>query len=335
MIINFIKRILPFIIAEIILIIAAGIIYFVFSLNYLLFFILGIAISSLVFFVTYYINERNNLNQFRQLLDSIDCTNSNPVDISDISKFNNNLYSNEIIQFVNRVKRALKNQKKFPEDASHELKTPLTILRGELELALRESKSVDEYQKTLASALDEINRLIRILQSIMEITKAESGKIHLNFRKEDLSGILDNLVDDAKILAEEKKILVNADIQNNIKADVDDLRIHQAFLNIIENAIKYTDKNGYINIKLFEEYENIIFIIKDSGIGIPEEKQKFIFERFYQIKDNPDAKNGVGIGLSIVKWIIDKHKGIIQVNSKINQGTEFIVTIPKVQNEHK
>ncbi len=267
-------------------------------------------------------------------MNNINCNSSLSVEFSEIIDSENNIYLKEISDFIYKIKQLLKRQKNFSEDAAHELKTPLTILRGELELALRESKNVDEYQQILSSALDEVNRLIRILQSVLEITKAESGKISLTIKENNLSDILNNLVDDAKILAEEKQIKINSDIQKNLIAEVDDLRIHQALLNLIENAIKYTGRNGTIDISLYGATDSISFIIKDTGIGIPKDKQKYIFERFFQIKDNPDAKNGVGIGLSIVKWIVDNHNGSIEVNSEINKGTEFILKIPKAKQEN-
>lgn len=298
------------------------------------YFILGMFFASVIFFIFMYVNQRKNLTQIKKILKNINCNSSLSVEFSEIIDSENNIYLKEISDFIYKIKQLLKRQKNFSEDAAHELKTPLTILRGELELALRESKNVDEYQQILSSALDEVNRLIRILQSVLEITKAESGKISLTIKENNLSDILNNLVDDAKILAEEKQIKINSDIQKNLIAEVDDLRIHQALLNLIENAIKYTGRNGTIDISLYAAPDSIVFKIKDTGIGIPKDKQKYIFERFFQIKDNPDAKNGVGIGLSIVKWIVDNHNGSIEVNSEINKGTEFILKIPKAKQEN-
>lgn len=321
-----VKKHLTFLIVNI-LVFTAAILISEFVSIYLLLILLFIFII-LSNLLVYNKTENSSIKNLLKLFSKIDDKNE------DIESLNSNEIHQKIEEKCLNILNQLTKQKKFTEDVAHELKTPLTILRGELELALLANKTDKDYIMTIASALDEVIRLSKILESLMEITHAESGKLNLDFDKKDISKLLNEIVSDAYILAEPKDISIESTIVSNIIAEYDSVRMHQAILNIVDNAIKYTPKKGKVFVNLMQLNEEIHIEIKDTGLGIPEDKMNLIFDRFYRIKENIQGKvNGVGLGLSIVNWIIKEHNGKIIVDSKVNQGTSFKIIIPKVHNE--
>lgn len=283
-----------------------------------------------------FIGKRISMNdEFKNILIQLRALDLNK--IQNFSGINSKLIkSNHIVSELNscltKVSEQINKQKRFTEDVSHELKTPLTIMRGELELALLANKTDQDYIVTIASALDEIIRLSKILESLLDLTHAESGELNLEFEKKDITKLLTEIVADAKILATKKSITVLSNIDQPILLYYDSVRMHQALLNLIDNAIKYSDDNDVIGINVYDEADQVVIKISDTGKGIPKDKIDLIFDRFYRIDKHKNKKNGVGLGLSIVNWIIKKHNGSISVNSVVNNGTEFTITLPKEQN---
>lgn len=230
---------------------------------------------------------------------------------------------------ISRLEKSFAQIKRFTSDASHELKTPLTILRGELELALRSDKSKEQYEDVLISALDEVVRLTNVVETLLELSKAEAGQINMNFEKTNLSRLIQEIAEDAEILAESKDIKVTKNIEDNIFVYIDSARIHQAALNIIDNAIKYTPQGGEIKIELTKNQNYTMLSVSDTGVGIPEDELKHIFDRFYRVdKARSSTTHGAGLGLSIVKWIVDAHNGFIDVKSDLNKGSKFVINLP-------
>lgn len=235
-------------------------------------------------------------------------------------------------RMIERLETAFKQVKRFTSDASHELKTPLTILRGELEVALKSQKSQKQYQIVIASALEEVLRLSNVVTSLLDLSRADSGQVKMTFRYENLSRLISDLAEDTEILADKKNIEVTDAIERNVYVEFDSDRMHQAVLNIIDNAIKYTPKNGKIKLSLFKFARAVEFHIEDSGMGISPEKSQYIFDRFYRVDEARSSEiHGTGLGLSIVKLIIDAHNGNIAVSSKLNEGSIFKITLPIYQ----
>ncbi len=238
--------------------------------------------------------------------------------------------SSTIITFTEKIRVAFQKSQDFAYDASHELKTPLTILRGELELALNNSKSVEEYQAVIASCLDEILRLNNLVENILEISRAEHGKVRLMTSRTNITEFVEDIVEDIEIIADSKSISVTNDLAKGIVATLDRDRMHQALLNILENAVKYTPENGKIFVKLWGENGQFNISVEDTGFGIPEAQIPLIFERFFRA-DLPNGIHtvGTGLGLSISKWIIEAHNGLILVESAQDLGTKFTITLPR------
>ena len=153
----------------------------------------------------------------------------------------------------------------------------------------------------------------------------------MNFKKDNFSALIEEIADDCEILGEEKNILINTKIEKNIQLTFDADRMHQAILNIIDNAIKYTNPKGMVSIELTRNASNAVLKVIDTGIGISLENIEKIFERFFRTDDvKIKSISGLGLGLTMVKWIIDAHNGEIVVQSKVGEGTAFIISIPIV-----
>jgi heavy metal sensor kinase len=230
---------------------------------------------------------------------------------------------------IERLENSFIQIRQFTSDASHELKTPLTILRGELEIALHSQKTTEEYEGVLVSALEEVQRLSNVVETLLELSRADTGQVRLSIEEDDLSKLLNDIVEDSIILAESKNIKVHSDIEQNLIIDFDSARIHQAVLNVVDNAIKYSPNGGKISIELKKGKILSEIIVTDNGIGMEEEELNHIFDRFYRIdKARSSDVQGFGLGLSIVHWIVEAHRGKIDIKSKINEGTVFTIILP-------
>jgi heavy metal sensor kinase len=230
---------------------------------------------------------------------------------------------------IERLENSFIQIRQFTSDASHELKTPLTILRGELEIALHSQKTTEEYEGVLVSALEEVERLSNVVETLLELSRAETGQVRLNIDEGDLSKLLNDIVEDSVILAESKNIKISSDIEQELIIDFDSARIHQAVLNVVDNAIKYTPAGREISIELKKGKILSEIIVTDNGMGMEEAELNHIFDRFYRIdKARSSDIQGFGLGLSIVHWIVEAHRGRIEIKSKLNEGTVFKILLP-------
>jgi heavy metal sensor kinase len=234
-------------------------------------------------------------------------------------------------KLLDRLENSLDQIRRFSSDVSHEMRTPLTILQGELEIALNNQQTPEDYEYVLTSALEEVHRISHLVGSLLELSRADTGQLIIRPEKMNLSNILSEISEDAEIMAEEKGIASNRNIERNIFAEIDADTISRALHNIIDNAIKYTPNGGNISISLSRVKSRARICIADDGIGIAEDDVKFIFDRLYKVdKSRAYHPSSAGLGLSIVKWIIDAHNGSIIVNSKLDKGTEFVIELPAI-----
>lgn len=249
-------------------------------------------------------------------------------------------------EMISRLDQSFRQIKQFTTDASHELKTPLTILKGEVEVTLRKKRMVNEYEQILRSNLEEVNRMSKIVDDLLWLSKADIGEIRLKKEDINLTEILNELVNQMSILAQPKNIRIETlNHQEDIHIWGDVLRIRELFLNLIDNGIKYTEEGGSVKISFekdawvhdknqtdLEEGKSVKFIkvsVSDSGIGIAKEDQERIFNRFFRVdKARSRGQGGSGLGLSICKWIVEAHQGKIKVESEIGKGSSFIVKLP-------
>jgi heavy metal sensor kinase len=249
-------------------------------------------------------------------------------------------------EMISRLDQSFRQIKQFSSDASHELKTPLTILKGEIEVLLRKERTSQEYQQTLKSNLEEINRMSQIVEDLLLLSKADIGEVRLIKEDINLTEILNEVVAQMDRLAKSKGLsLFMSNHLQDIHILGDALRIRELFINLIENGIKYTEQGGSIHIILQKENgpsmgipsgwgggekgEFVKIIVSDTGIGIAKNDQERIFSRFFRVdKARSREEGGSGLGLSICKWIVEAHQGEIIVESELGKGSSFIVKLP-------
>jgi two-component system, OmpR family, sensor kinase len=248
-------------------------------------------------------------------------------------------------QMISRLQAAFERQKQFTSDASHEMRTPLAVMRGDIEIALRRERSADEYKRVLTSNLEEIVRLSRLVEDLLMLARADYGQLELRHEPVDLNRLCQQMVEYISPLAQQKgqDILyyqlngrapepVTVD-SGEIKISGDMQRIKQLLLNLLDNAIKYTDFGGKVSLELKTEGKCAVITIADTGRGIPPEDLPHIFERFFRRSKTTSDRSatGFGLGLSIVKWIVDSHSGKITAQSEVGRGTTFTVKFPLLQ----
>ncbi|MEW6488691.1 MAG: heavy metal sensor histidine kinase [Thermodesulfobacteriota bacterium] len=231
---------------------------------------------------------------------------------------------------LSRLEDAFRRVREFTADASHELRTPLTVLRGEAEVALRKPRSPEEYQAVLASSLEEAHRMGRIVEDLLLLAKGDLGEATVHKVPLDLAEVLGEVAAQATLLAEDKGLRFTSAGGPPAPVLADPLRLRQLFWNLLDNAVKYTPAGGRVFLSHGRTDAGWVRVtVKDTGIGIPPEDRERIFERFYRVdKHRARAQGGSGLGLSICCWIAQVHGGRIEVESKVDEGSAFIVYLP-------
>lgn len=225
-----------------------------------------------------------------------------------------------------------KEQQQFIADVSHELRTPLTVLRGSLEVALEEDRSAEEYREAIGNAILEVRHLTRISQNLLFLTRGESGHVTLSFANLDLGRFAAETVRDLSQAAADREMeLVVAAPALPVYVFADSGRLQQVLHNLIENALQYSDPGATIRVEVAAAPGEALLCVSDTGIGIPEPDLPYVFERFFRSKSSRRANpGGSGLGLSIVRWIVEAHKGRVSVESAVGKGSTFTVRLPVV-----
>jgi heavy metal sensor kinase len=230
---------------------------------------------------------------------------------------------------LTRIDQAFSTQQQLIQDISHELRTPLTALKGKQEVTLNKKRSPEEYEAVLGINLEEINKMSQLVENLLVLAQLEKKEALLKPRPVDLNRVIGQVLNNMQTLADKKNISLLFSPEGKIFLDADENQINRVFLNIIDNAIKYTGDNGKITIKAFKDKDYAEIEISDTGIGIKEEELLYIFDRFYRA-DKSRSSQGFGLGLSIAKSIVEAHKGAIQVKSELHKGTVFNIFLPIV-----
>ncbi len=229
---------------------------------------------------------------------------------------------------IARLELSFKQMKQFTADASHELKTPLTVLKGEMEIALRTEKTVEGLKEVIKSSLEEIDKMSALVKSLLNLAKLDS-RVRLPKDNIKLDGIVEERFNQTMPLAKDKGIDMVMAKKESVIIMGDKIGIGQLLFNLIYNAIKYTAKDGRIEISLEQSDNWAIIKVIDTGIGIAEEDLPYIFDRFYRVdKARTTGAGGVGLGLSICKEIAEAHGGKIEVESEAGKGSVFKVYLP-------
>lgn len=229
---------------------------------------------------------------------------------------------------IGRLEKAFNHVNDFSSHVAHELKTPLAIIRGELELALSETRDTAEYQRVLKTSLEETDRLIRIVKDLLLLARLDYNPDIYHFEKFDLTSFLREIEENIRILAMEKQIGIRMDLPAgpiHIAGDRDHLR--RLFFNLINNAVKFTPAGGQIGISLSIGDHAARIAVSDTGIGIAEKDLPRIFDKFFRVSQDSSVGFGSGLGLNIARSIAAAHKGDIIVHSRLGRGSTFTVIL--------
>jgi heavy metal sensor kinase len=234
-------------------------------------------------------------------------------------------------RMIERLEASFRQMRQFTADVSHELRTPITAVRGQLEVALLTSRSEQGLREAILAALDETERLANLVKAMLSLSQAESGQTVLHKRRQDLSALVLEVLDQFHFSAEEAGLRVVTSLPERCEAEVDRIQFDRLVSNLLSNALTHTPAGGEVRLSLQQDAAKVQLVVADTGRGIPAEHLPRIFDRFYRVPGmGSDSFKGMGLGLSFVAWIVRAHGGKIEVSSEVGRGTGFVVTLPRV-----
>jgi heavy metal sensor kinase len=228
---------------------------------------------------------------------------------------------------MQRLNLSFEQIRQFSTDVSHELRTPLTVVRGQLEVAMFTATTVAQYREAMADALEGVDRLSNIVRALLMLSQAETGQLVLQKAQLDFAELIRDQVDQYQIPAEAEGVRLSAELPETCTILADRIQIERLLSNLLSNAIKYTKSGGTVKARLIPDGDQVKFIVEDTGVGIATDHLPHIFDRFYRVP-SADPEKGLGLGLSFVAWIVKAHGGTVEVESELQKGTRFIVTLP-------
>ncbi len=228
---------------------------------------------------------------------------------------------------LSSVEAAFNREKRFSSDASHELRTPVAIIRAYTETLLKEPTLTQEQRDSLQTVLTECIRMQKIIHQLLTITRGQENQYPVCMEALRLYDVIESIAEAIQEPLKEKNMRLSFDLPADLTLQADQSLITQLLLNLTENAVKYGKTGGTILLTATQDTQNTIISVKDDGIGISPESLPYIFDRFYRADDSRN-RSGTGLGLAIAQWIVSAHHGTISVKSEVGIGTEFIVLLP-------
>jgi signal transduction histidine kinase len=232
-------------------------------------------------------------------------------------------------RMMDRLEKSFSQARQFTVDASHELKTPLTAVRGQLEVALLTARTPEQFRDAIVAAMHDVERLSRISKTLVQLARAESGQITLRRKQEDLAEITEAAVSIFEATAEEKQIRLETSISKPCMTEADRGLVEQLVYQILSNAMQFTPAGGVVKVELKRGGGEAVLSVSDTGPGIGEEHLDKIFQRFYRVRTGDSSQGGAGLGLAWAAWIAAAHGGRIEVRSAEGRGSTFLAHLPE------
>lgn len=230
---------------------------------------------------------------------------------------------------LGRLQNVFEAQRRFIADAAHELKTPLTVIMGSLEVALKKSRSAEEYREVLIGNLEQVERLISLTRNLLSMAQFAGEHPPLHLAPLTIEPLVKNLIAELTLLAEDRNIKLTLDARPVPSVLGDEVWLRHLLINLLDNAIRYTNPGGTVTVCLSKTDGPVAISVKDTGLGIASEHLPHLFERFYRTDSARAADSGgTGLGLAIVKEIAEAHGGAVRVESEVGKGSVFTVTLP-------
>jgi heavy metal sensor kinase len=229
---------------------------------------------------------------------------------------------------MERLDHSFQMIRQFSTDVSHELRTPLTAIRGQLEVALFTAKTKEQYSEAMINALEEVERLSQTVKAMLLLSQAESGQLALQKSPLDFTRLVEDIVDQFQIPAEEARIRLRAELAGPVWIHADRIQIERLVSNLLSNAVKYTPAGGHVAARVSQSESAVVLEVRDTGDGISPDHLPHVFDRFFRVPGASKEKQGLGLGLSFVAWIVKAHDGRIDVESELGKGSRFVVTLP-------
>lgn len=250
-----------------------------------------------------------------------------------LGKGNDEIYTlaNTFDLMFDRLESSFETEKQFTSDVSHELRTPIAVIISQCEYALESAESEQELLGALKVIMGQSQKMSRLIAQLLFLSRSDRKTQPMTIEEVNMSALTEVVIEEQKILADKKNITIHQEIEQDVIFQADETMIMSLLINLIANAIKYGKQDGYVFVQIKETGSQIEGIIKDNGIGISESDQSKIWTRFYQVDTarTSEKEGGIGLGLAMVKWIVESHKGTISLESTLSKGSKFTFVLPK------
>ena len=271
------------------------------------------------------------LNPIKQLINTLNSIVTKAKIDTRVPVRNEDRLNDELIALFNtmldKIEALMNGMRSVLDNVAHDLRTPIARLRGTAEMALGNGKDPDALREALSDCIEESERILIMLNTLMDVSEAETGAMKLNLEEINVAPVIDDVIDLYGYVAEEKGVSVHAGFPEDLYLTADRSRIRQVLANLLDNAIKYTPSGGRIDIEARNGEKEVEITVKDTGVGISEDELDNIWDRLYR-GDKSRSERGLGLGLSLVKAIVGAHRGRVEVSSKPGLGSVFSVRLP-------